>query len=73
MIGLAVVLCPLIAAFAVGTRGARLGGTVGLALSCGVLAWVGMGLHNLLAPLLLGQSSSSAHPATSAIWSSSSC
>ena len=59
MIGLAVVLCPLIAAFAVGTRGARLGGTVGLALGCGVLAWVGMGLHNLLVPLLLGQFSSS--------------
>ena len=59
MIGLAVVLCPLIAAFAVGTRGARFGGTVGLALSCGVLAWVGVGLHNLLVPLLLGQFSSS--------------
>lgn len=59
MIGLAVVLCPLIAAFSVGTRGVRLGGTVGLALSCGVLAWVGMGLHNLLVPLLLGQFSSS--------------
>ncbi|HEU4784658.1 MAG TPA: hypothetical protein VFS83_15050 [Ktedonobacterales bacterium] len=59
MIGLAVVLCPLIAAFAVGTRGARLGGTVGLALGCGVLAWVGVGLHNLLVPLLLGQFSSS--------------
>jgi hypothetical protein len=59
MIGLAVVLCPLIAAFAVGTRGARLSGTVGLALGCGVLAWVGVGLHNLLVPLLLGQFSSS--------------
>ena len=59
MIGLAVVLCPLIAAFAVGTRGARLDGTVGLALGCGVLAWVGVGLHNLLVPLLLGQFSSS--------------
>jgi len=59
MIGLAVVLCPLIAAFAVGTRGARFGGTVGLALGCGVLAWVGVGLHNLLVPLLLGQFSSS--------------
>jgi hypothetical protein len=59
MIGLAVVLCPLIAAFAVGTRGASLGGTVGLALGCGVLAWVGVGLHNLLVPLLLGQFSSS--------------
>ena len=59
MIGLAVVLCPLIAAFAVGTRGAHLGGTVGLALGCGVLAWVGVGLHNLLVPLLLGQFSSS--------------
>lgn len=59
MIGLAVVLCPLIAAFAVGTRGASLGGTVGLALGCGVLAWVGVGLHNLLVPLLLGQFSPS--------------
>lgn len=59
MIGLAVVLCPLIAAFSVGTRGARLGGTVRLALGCGALAWVGMGLHNLLVPLLLGQFSSS--------------
>jgi hypothetical protein len=59
MIGLAVVLCPLIAAFAMGTRGTSLGGTVGLALGCGVLAWVGMGLHNLLVPLLLGQFSSS--------------
>jgi hypothetical protein len=59
MIGLAVVLCPLIAAFAVGTRGARFGGTVGLAWGCGVLAWVGVGLHNLLVPLLLGQFSSS--------------
>jgi hypothetical protein len=59
VIGMAVVLCPLIAAFAVGTRGARLGGTVGLALGCGVLAWVGMGLHNLFVPLLLGQFSSS--------------
>ena len=59
MIGLAVVLCPLIAAFAVGTRGARFGGTVGLALGCGVLAWVGVGLHNLLVPLLLGQFSPS--------------
>ena len=59
MIGLAVVLCPLIAAFAVGTRGASLGGTVGLALGCGALAWVGVGLHNLLVPLLLGQFSSS--------------
>ena len=54
VVGMAVVLCPLIAAFAVGTRGARLGGTVGLALGCGALAWVGMGLHNLLVPLLLG-------------------
>jgi len=59
MIGLAVVLCPLIAAFAVGTRGASLGGTVGLALGCGALAWVGVGLHNLLVPLLLGQFSPS--------------
>lgn len=59
MIGLAVVLCPLIAAFAVGTRGATLGGTVGLALGCGALAWVGMGLHNLVVPLLLGQFSPS--------------
>lgn len=59
MIGLAVVLSPLIAAFAMGTRGARLGGTVGLALGCGALAWVGVGLHNLLVPLLLGQFSSS--------------
>lgn len=54
IVGMAVVLCPLIAAFAVGARGARLGGTVGLALGCGALAWVGMGLHNLLVPLLLG-------------------
>jgi hypothetical protein len=54
VVGMAVVLCPLIAAFAVGTRGARLGGTVGLALGCGALAWVGMGLRNLLVPLLLG-------------------
>jgi len=54
VVGMAVVLCPLIAAFSVGTRGARLGGTVGLALGCGALAWVGMGLHNLLVPLLLG-------------------
>lgn len=59
MIGLAVVLSPLIAAFAMGTRGARRGGTVGLALGCGALAWVGVGLHNLLVPLLLGQFSSS--------------
>lgn len=57
--GMAMVLCPLIAAFAVGTRGARLLGTVGLALGCGVLAWLGMGLHNLLVPLLLGQFSPS--------------
>lgn len=55
VVGMAVVLCPLMAAFAVGTRGARLRGTAGLALGCGVLAWVGMGLHNLLVPLLLGQ------------------
>ncbi|HET9979707.1 MAG TPA: hypothetical protein VFQ32_04650 [Ktedonobacterales bacterium] len=54
VVGMAVVLCPLVAVFAVGTRGARLGGTVGLALGCGALAWVGMGLHNLLVPLLLG-------------------
>ena len=54
VVGMAVILCPLVAAFAVGTRGARLGGTVGLALGCGALAWVGMGLHNLLVPLLLG-------------------
>jgi len=59
MIGLAVVLCPLIAAFTVGTRGASLGGTARLALGCGALAWVGVGLHNLLVPLLLGQYSSS--------------
>lgn len=54
VVGMAVVLCPLVAVFAVGTRGARRGGTVGLALGCGALAWVGMGLHNLLVPLLLG-------------------
>lgn len=54
VVGMAVILCPLIAAFAVGTRGARLGGTVGLALGCGALAWIGVGLHNLLIPLLLG-------------------
>jgi hypothetical protein len=59
VVGMAVVLCPLIAAFAVGTRGVRLGGTVVMALGCGVLAWVGMGLHNLLIPLLLGQYSPS--------------
>jgi hypothetical protein len=59
MIGLAVILCSLIAAFAAGTRGTSLGGTVGLAWGCGVLAWVGMGLHNLIVPLLLGQFSSS--------------
>jgi hypothetical protein len=58
VVGMAIVLCPLIAAFTVGTRGARLGGTVGLALGCGALAWVGVGLHNLLVPLLLGQYSS---------------
>ena len=55
LVGMAIVLCPLIAAFAVGTRGPRLGGTIGLALGCGALAWVGTGLHNLLVPLLLGQ------------------
>lgn len=55
LVGMAVVLSPLVAAFAVGTRGARLGGTVGLALGCGALAWIGMGVHNLLVPLLLGQ------------------
>lgn len=59
VVGMAVVLCPLIAAFAVGTRGTRLGGTIGLALGCGTLAWVGMGAHNLLVPLLLGQYSRS--------------
>ncbi|MGE5334937.1 MAG: hypothetical protein ACM3N4_09585 [Nitrososphaerota archaeon] len=57
--GMAVTLCPLIAAFAAGTRGAHLRGTVGLALGCGVMAWLGMGLHNLLVPLLLGQFSPS--------------
>ena len=59
LVGMAVVLSPLVAAFAVGTRGARLGGTVGLALGCGVVAWIGMGVHNLLVPLLLGQYSRS--------------
>ena len=59
LVGMAVVLSPLVAAFAVGTRGARLGGTVGLALGCGVVAWIGMGIHNLLVPLLLGQYSRS--------------
>lgn len=59
LVGMAVVLSPLVAAFAVGTRGARLGGTVGLALGCGALAWIGMGVHNLLVPLLLGQYSRS--------------
>lgn len=59
LVGMAVVLSPLVAAFAVGTRGTHLGGTVGLALGCGALAWIGMGVHNLLVPLLLGQYSRS--------------
>lgn len=58
IVGLAIVLCPLIAAFSVGTRGARLRGTAALALGCGAMAWLGIGVHNLLVPLLLGQFSS---------------
>ena len=45
---------PLVAAFALGSRGKRFGGTVGLALGCAVLAWVGVGIHHVLLPYPAG-------------------
>lgn len=56
---MAIVLAPLVAGFTVGMRGMLLRATAGLALGCGVVAWLGVGLHNLLVPYLLGQFSPS--------------
>ncbi|WIG59950.1 MAG: hypothetical protein OJF49_002698 [Ktedonobacterales bacterium] len=50
----AILAIPGSAVFALGSRGTRFGGTIGLGLGCGALAWLGVGLHNLLIPYLLG-------------------
>ncbi|HEV8193558.1 MAG TPA: hypothetical protein VGP82_19015 [Ktedonobacterales bacterium] len=54
IIAVDLLIAPLVAAFSLGTRGKRLGSTAGLAIGCGVLAWVGVGLHHILLPYPTG-------------------
>jgi hypothetical protein len=50
----AILLIPVSAAFALAGRGPRFRDNAGLAAGCGLAAWLGVGIHNLLVPFLLG-------------------
>lgn len=47
-------LAPLVAAFALGASGTRLGPTLGPSIGCALLAWLGVGLHHVALPYPLG-------------------
>ena len=50
----AILLIPVSAAFALAGRGPRFRDNAALAAGCGLAAWLGAGIHNLLIPFLLG-------------------
>jgi hypothetical protein len=50
----ALLLIPVSAAFALAGRGPRFRDNAPLAAGCGLVAWLGVGIHNLLIPFLLG-------------------
>jgi hypothetical protein len=50
----AILLIPVSTAFAVAGRGPRFRDNAALAAGCSLAAWLGVGIHNLLIPLLLG-------------------
>jgi len=50
----AILLIPVSAAFALAGRGSRFRDNAALAAGCGLAAWLGVGIHNLLIPFLLG-------------------
>lgn len=49
-----ILLMPVSAAFALAGRGPRFRDNAALAAGCGLVAWLGIGIHNLLMPFLLG-------------------
>jgi hypothetical protein len=48
------VLAPLTASFTVGSIGGHVGRRWWLAVGCGMAAWIGVGIHNLLIPIFTG-------------------
>lgn len=52
-LGALILLAPLAAAFAVGVRGGQLAKTGTLAVACAAVAWLGIGIHNVVLPYLL--------------------
>ena len=51
----AMLLVPVTAAFTVGSVGDHVGATARLAAGCGMLAWLGAGIHDLVLPFVAGQ------------------
>ena len=49
-----ILLIPVSAAFALAGRGPHFRDNAALAAGCGLAAWLGVGIHNLLIPFLLG-------------------
>jgi hypothetical protein len=51
-LGALILLAPLAAAFAVGVHGGQLAKTGTLAVACAAVAWLGIGIHNVVIPYL---------------------